>query len=140
MKLRLYREADEEAVVGLWNTVFPDPTEWNAPRFIAAKKLATQRDLFFVAVAVGTVVGTAMGGLDGHQGRLYAVAVRPDSRRRRIGSGLVRRVEAALVSLGCPKLNLQLHPSNAHVVAFYERLGYSIEGGGSMGKRLPAAP
>jgi hypothetical protein len=75
VQIRPYLEDDEDGVVTLWNRVFPNPTAWNEPRFTIAKKLATQRDLFFVAVLDGTVVGTAMGGFDGHRGWLYTVAV-----------------------------------------------------------------
>jgi hypothetical protein len=49
---------------------------------------------------------------------------------------LVRRVESALAALGCPKLNLQVLGPNAAVVAFYERLGYSVEDRVSMGKLI----
>src|SRR5580658_2846926 len=105
VKVRPYRDEDEETVVALWNRVFPNPSPWNEPRFAIAKKAGMQRDLFFVAVITGSVVGTAMGGFDGHRGWLYTVAVHPDWQRRSIGSTLVRRVEAELVALGCPKLN-----------------------------------
>jgi ribosomal protein S18 acetylase RimI-like enzyme len=136
ISLRPYREDDEDEVTALWNSVFPDPKAWNEPRFIIAKKLALQRELFFVAVSEGAVVGTAMGGFDGHRGWLYTVAVRPDKQRRAIGSALVRRIETALGALGCPKLNLQVRPPNMGAVAFYESLGYSVEERISMGKRL----
>jgi ribosomal protein S18 acetylase RimI-like enzyme len=134
VEIRRYRDGDEESVVELWSTVFPNPAARNAPRLVIAQKVATQRALFFVAVSDGSVVGTAMGGYDGHRGWLYTVAVRPDLRRRGIGRALVQRVEASLVALGCPKLNLQIVTSNASVVAFYERLGYSVEERISMGK------
>jgi ribosomal protein S18 acetylase RimI-like enzyme len=137
-QVRLYRDGDEEAVVALWSGVFPSPSPWNDPRFVIAKKTTTQRDLFFVAVVEGSVVGTAMGGYDGHRGWLYTVAVHPDWQRRAIGTALVRRVEVALIALGCPKLNLQVVTSNAGVVAFYARLGYAVEERVSMGKRLGA--
>ena len=136
--VRCYRDDDEEAVVAIWSRVFPDPAPWNAPRFAIAKKTATQRELFFVAVDEGAVVGTAMGGFDGHRGWLYKVAVLPDWQRRSIGTALVRRVEAELYALGCSKLNLQVVAPNAGVVAFYERLGYAVEERVSMGKRLGA--
>jgi ribosomal protein S18 acetylase RimI-like enzyme len=136
ISLRPYREDDEDAVTALWNSVFPGATPWNEPRVIIAKKLALQRELFFVAVSEEAVVGTAMGGFDGHRGWLYTVAVRPDKQRRAIGSALVRRIENALTALGCPKLNLQVRPPNIGAVAFYESLGYSVEERISMGKRL----
>ena len=136
VEVRPYRGEDEETVVALWNRVFPNPSPWNEPRFVIATKAATQHDLFFVAVVDGSVVGTAMGGFDGHRGWLYAVAVHPDWQRRSIGTTLVRRVETELVALGCPKLNLQVRASSASVVAFYQRLGFAVEERVSMGKRL----
>ncbi len=117
-------------------TYSKSPNHWNDPRFVIAKKLAIQADLFFVAVEDRVIVGTAMGGYDGHRGWLYTVAVRSDVRRRGIGSALVRRVESALATLGCPKINLQVLATNAIVVAFYERLGYAVEERVSMGKSL----
>jgi ribosomal protein S18 acetylase RimI-like enzyme len=135
-EVRVYRESDEDAVVALWNVVFPNPEPWNEPRFVLAKKLAMHDDLLFVAVVDDATVGTAMGGFDGHRGWLYTVAVRMDLRRRGIGSTLVRSVESALAALGCPKVNLQVRSSNAEVIAFYERLGYAVEERVSMGKRL----
>jgi ribosomal protein S18 acetylase RimI-like enzyme len=132
----VYRPDDESAVMALWREAFPDPAPWNEPRLVIEKKLATQPDLFFVAISEGTIAGTAMGGFDGHRGWLYTVAVRSEMRRLGIGTALVRHVEAALRDLGCPKLNLQVLASNAPVVAFYARLGYAIEERISMGKRL----
>ena len=86
--IRPYRETDEESVVELWSEVFPNPAPRNAPRLVIAQKLQRQPDLFFVAVRQGSVVGTAMGGYDGHRGWLYTVAVRPGLQRRGIGRAL----------------------------------------------------
>jgi len=134
--VRSYRESDEESVVALWSAVFPDPLPRNAPRLVLEKKLRLQRELFFVALSEGAVVGTAMGGYDGHRGWLYTVAVRQDMQRRGIGRTLVERVVAALAALGCPKVNLQVLPTNAAVVGFYERLGFAVEERISMGKSI----
>jgi len=134
VRIRLYCEADEPSVTELWGAVFPNPAPRNVPRLVIAQKLATQRELFFVADANGSVVGTAMGGYDGHRGWLYTVAVHPERQRRGIGRALVQRLEASLVALGCQKVNLQVLSSNAAVVGFYERLGYGVEERISMGK------
>jgi ribosomal protein S18 acetylase RimI-like enzyme len=136
--IRPYREPDEESVAQLWSAVFPNPAPRNVPRSVIEQKLAMQRDLFFVAEIDGVVVGTAMGGYDGHRGWLYTVAVRADLQRRGIGRALVEHVEGALVALGCPKLNLQVVSSNAAVVSFYQRLGYVVEERISLAKVLPA--
>jgi hypothetical protein len=53
-----------------------------------------------------------------------------------LGTRLVRTAEAALIELGCPKVNLQVRASNAAVVAFYRALGYSIEERLSLSRRV----
>jgi ribosomal protein S18 acetylase RimI-like enzyme len=45
-------------------------------------------------------------------------------------------MESALIARGCLKINLQVRTSNSGVIAFYEKLGYSVENIISMGKRL----
>ncbi len=134
--IRSFEDGDEEAVAALWRKVFPDDPPWNEPALMMAKKRAVQRELFLVATENGVLAGTAMGGYDGHRGWVYAVAVRPDLRRRGIGARLMARLESALKRLGCPKINLQVRAGNEAVVAFYRRLGYSVEERVSLGKLL----
>jgi ribosomal protein S18 acetylase RimI-like enzyme len=136
MDIRPFEERDEPAVIQLWNAIFPEDRPWNDPAEIIRRKRAVQRELFFVAVVDADVVGTALGGYDGHRGWVYHVAVSPAHRRLGIGSALLRRVEDALCRAGCPKINLQVHAGNAGVVAFYEQLGYRVEERISMGKPL----
>ena len=134
IEVRTYEESDEAAVAALWREVFPDEPAHNVPEEVITRKLAVQRELFFVAVEDGEIVGTAMAGYDGHRGWVYAVAVKPSHRRRGIGAALMARVEEGLRAAGCPKLNLQVRASNRVAVAFYERLGYAVEERVSMGK------
>ena len=136
MHIRPYQDADQQAVIALWREVLPDSAPHNDPATAIRKKLAVERDLFFVAADEGAVVGTVVGGYDGHRGWVYSVAVKPQQQRRGIGSALLRRLEAALADRGCLKVNLQVRASNAAVIAFYERLGYTVEERVSMGKRL----
>jgi ribosomal protein S18 acetylase RimI-like enzyme len=136
MQVRPYQDGDEAAVIALWAEVLPDSAPHNDPATSLRKKLAVDRDLLFVAAAGAVVVGTAMGGYDGHRGWVYSVAVSPGHRRAGIGTALLRRLEQALAERGCLKVNLQVRASNAGVVAFYETLGYTIEERVSMGKRL----
>ncbi|CAB3799840.1 Acetyltransferase YpeA [Paraburkholderia ultramafica] len=84
------------------------------------------------------IVGTVMGGYDGHRGWLYSLAVDESLRRHGIGTRLVAHVEHALTGLGCPKLNLQVLSTKAEVRAFYEALGYRADAVISLGKRLDA--
>jgi ribosomal protein S18 acetylase RimI-like enzyme len=136
MEIRTYEDRDEQAVIALWAEVLSDSAPHNDPATSLRNKRAVDRELLLVAVVDNAVVGTVMGGYDGHRGWVYSVAVAPAHRRRGIGGALLRRLEAVLVERGCLKVNLQVRSSNAGVVAFYESLGYAVEERVSMGKRL----
>ena len=129
--------AHQAAVVHLWKDTFGYETAHNEPNLVIAKKVALHDGLFFVALQDHLVVGTVMGGYDGHRGWIYSLAVDPDHQRRGLGSHLVRHLEARLAELGCLKINLQILASHASVEAFYRSLGYLTEERISMGKRLP---
>ena len=137
MLIRTFQDADAPVVAALWGEVFAGERPHNdAPRIFAEKR-EVQPDLFFVAEADGAVVGTVVAGYDGHRGWLYRVAVEPRVQRSGIGTALVRHAEAALVALGCPKINLQVRTSNAAVIAFYKKLGWDVEELLSLGKIVP---
>jgi hypothetical protein len=134
--IRTFNESDTQGVIELWRSVSVGSAPHNDPATAIRQKLAVDRDLFLVADLDAQIVGTVMGGYDGHRGWLYAVAVHSDCRRRRIGGGLIRQMEHALAERGCLKVNLQVVASNAEAVKFYETLGYEVEERVSMGKRL----
>lgn len=134
--IRPYEDTDEPAVIALWNEERADTAPHNDPATVIRNRLSVDRDLFLVAVIDGVVVGTVIGGYDGHRGWVYAVMVGRSYRRKRVGSALLRRLETLLAARGCLKVNLQVRATNAGVVAFYEQLGYTVEERISMGKRL----
>jgi ribosomal protein S18 acetylase RimI-like enzyme len=138
MQIRLFTEADTASVRALWSSIFASPTPHNDPDTAIRKKLAVQPELFFVAEIEGVVVGTVMGGYDGHRGWIYSLAVHPPFRNRGVGTALMRHIERQLALRGCPKINLQLLPTNAATAAFYQKLGYAVEERVSLGKVLPA--
>ena len=125
-----------EQVAALWRGVFGYETARNDPGLSIDRKIAVEDGLFFVAVAEAEVVGTIMGGYDGHRGWLYSLAVAPAHRRRGIGKKLVVHAEQALAERGCVKINLQILEENAAVAKFYEALGFVVEKRISMGKQL----
>lgn len=136
MDVRPFRQADHDAVVALWRESFPDAPPRNDPVRDIARKLGVQPELFLVAVVDGRIAGTVMAGYDGHRGWVHLVAVDPRYRRRGVGSALMRRAEALLDAMGCPKLNLQVRPTTPEIVGFYESLGFEVEERISMGKVL----
>ena len=136
--ITLYTDATHRTqVIALWQTVFGYESAHNRPDLAIDKKFAVADDLFFVAMAGNTVVGTIMAGYYGHRGWIYSVAVAPTHRRQGIGSQLVTHAERALTERGCMKINLQVMPENEKVAAFYTALGYAVEPRISMGKKIP---
>lgn len=134
--VRRFTPADEPGVVALWSEVFAGDPPWNEPRAMLAKKLARDPELVFVAVVDARVVGAVLAGYDGVRGWIYHLAVLPTERRRKIATRLMHAAEAALVELGCAKVNLQVRATNSVVIGFYRSLGYDLEERASLGKRL----
>jgi ribosomal protein S18 acetylase RimI-like enzyme len=135
MEIREYDEADEGALIALWERceLF---VPWNDPRKDIARKLRAGRDLFLVGLVEGKIIASVMGGYDGHRGWLYYVAVAPEQRQQGHGRRIIAALEAKLIARGCPKINLQVRSHNRQVIAFYESLGYIESDLASMGKRL----
>jgi len=135
MQIRKYRQNDEEALVALWQTIFPDDPPHNAPRKVITEKCKVD-DLIFVIEQDSALIGACMAGYDGHRGWLYAVGVLPDYRRSGMGAALVKHAMAALEKIGCKKVNLQIRSTNTQVASFYNTLGFKAEDRISMGRFL----
>ena len=122
-------------MVSLWRAcglVVP----WNDPAKDIRRKLRVQREMFLVGWRGSRLVATVMAGYEGHRGWINYLTVAPDYRRHGLGKRLMEEAEALLRGLGCAKINLQVRSSNAEVIEFYKRIGYSIDDVVSMGKRL----
>lgn len=135
MEIREYNEADENAVINLWEQcgmIVP----WNDPRKDIARKLRVDRDLFLVGLVNNKIIASVMGGYDGHRGWIYYLAVAEDFQLLGYGRKIMEVLEARLIARGCPKINLQVRAHNRKVIAFYESLGYKESDLVSMGKRL----
>ncbi len=136
IRIRPFQESDTDAVVSLWISTLGYSAPHNEPHRAIREKVRFQGELFFVAIEGGVVVGTVMGGYDGHRGWIYSLAVSAKLRRQGIGTSLMEHVERALEKLGCPKINLQVLTPNKGAVEFYKKLGYSVEERINMGKLL----
>ena len=123
LQIRPFEVGDESAAVALWRDCgLLRP--WNDPH----KDIARDGE--------NVLVGTAMGGYDGHRGSVYYLAVAPGRQRLAIGRSLMERVEQQLLAMGCPKINVLVRTTNVQVIAFYEKLGYARDDAFSLGKRL----
>jgi ribosomal protein S18 acetylase RimI-like enzyme len=136
VEIRPFQPGDRQAVISLWDEVFPDDPPWNEPATVIERKLTVQPELFLVALVDGRIVGTVLAGFDGVRGWVHHLGVHGSCRRQGVASALMRAAEEGLAALGCPKLNLQVRATNAPVVAFYRAIGYDVEERTSLAKRL----
>jgi len=135
MEIRPFEDADEPAVIQLWDRCgLLRP--WNDPGKDIARKKRVQRELFLVGTVEGAIVASAMAGYDGHRGWINYLAVDPARRRQGLGAALMNELERKLRSLGCAKINLQIRRDNPDAIAFYQRIGFLEDAVLSFGKRL----
>jgi len=134
--IRPFAPRDTEAVVALWQACGLTRPQ-NDPRKDVARKLKVNPEWFLVAEqAGGEIVGTVMAGYEGHRGWINYLGVAPALQRGGLGRLLMAEAETRLRAAGCPKINLQVRPDNRAAIAFYERIGFAVEGAVSLGKRL----
>ena len=135
--IRPFAPRDTESVVSLWQDTGLTRS-WNNPHLDIQRKLAVQPELFLVAIDGDDVVGSVMGGYDGHRGWIYYLATSPRRRGEGIARTLVETVEEALLEMGCPKVQLMVREGNDGVLGFYDALGYERFDVATTGKRLIA--
>jgi len=126
MPIRPYLDADQAAVVALWEAC-ELTRAWNPPAGDIALLRASGHGEILLAEEGGAVVGSVMVGHDGHRGWVYYLAADPARRGAGIGRDLMAAAEQWLRARGVRKLELMVRKSNAGVVAFYEHLGYETE-------------
>lgn len=151
MRYRHFRNTDPPGLVALWNEALTGRGAVEL-RSAAPLEIAVLNKPFFdpaglfVAEDDGRLVGFAHGGfgptedltaLDRSVGVVCAVAVRPESRRRLIGTELVRRVEAYLTAGGAT--TLLAGPSRPNK-PFYMGLYGGSNAGGFLDSDADAAP
>ena len=135
MQIRLFQPQDQDAVIQLWQACGLVRT-WNDPAQDIARKLQVQPELFLVGMVRGELMASVMAGYEGHRGWVNYLAVAPAHQRNAHARTLMQEVERLLLARGCPKVNLQIRSSNAHVIAFYKAIGYAQDDVVSMGRRL----
>ena len=121
--IRPFQEKDTQQVIELWqvcNLIRP----WNNPEQDIIRKQQVSDQLFLVLECNDRIIGTVMGGYDGHRGFMNYLAINPKFRGNGYGSMLVTTIEDKLKALGCPKIHLLIRSDNAQVSDFYTNLDY----------------
>ena len=120
-------ESDLDEMLALWRDaplrISPTDTPTGLRRHIAL----SGRFALALCAADGTIIGTVLGSDDGRRGWINHLAVRRDHQHNGYGARLVQALIARLTAAGCEKLNLLVINNNAHVVPFYESLGFALD-------------
>ena len=135
MNIRPYADADQTAVVALWQAC-ELTRPWNDPVKDIARKQGIQPEWFLVGEIDGTLIASVMFGYDGHRGWMNYLAVVPERQGQGHAKALIAQGEALLLAAGCPKISLMVRRSNTQVLGFYQALGYGQDDVVSLGKRL----
>ena len=123
IRIRAYQDKDREQVISLWKTC-KLTRPWNDPNKDLDRKKGVGNELFIILEVENQLIGTVMGGYDGHRGVMNYLAIHPGFRGNGFGKLLVKEVEKRLVEKGCPKVNLLVRSDNAEVGSFYESINY----------------
>jgi RimJ/RimL family protein N-acetyltransferase len=125
--IRTIVESDLDEMLALWRDaplrISPTDTPTGLRRHIAL----SGRFALALCAADGTIIGTVLGSDDGRRGWINHLAVRRDHQHNGYGARLVEALAARLTAAGCEKLNLLVVKNNAHVVPFYESLGFALD-------------
>ncbi len=135
LTIRTFTEIDRNAVVRLWTEcglVYPQ----NDPHRDIDRKTAHGLEYFLVAILDRSIVGSVMGGYEGHRGWVNYLAVAPQHQRNGIARELMDELERRLRRVGCAKINLQIRSNNTSVMEFYRRIGFVQDEVICMGRRL----
>ncbi len=133
--IELYQADDEADIISLWQEcelVVP----WNNPLTDIERKTGDSPHLFFVGRFDEELVASCMAGYDGHRGWIYFLAVRKAHRRKGLAARLTSHVEASLIEMGCPKLEMMVRNSNTSVISFYRNIGFNPDPVMVLSKRL----
>ena len=135
MIFRDFSSADTAGVVALWQECgLTRP--WNDPVKDIRRKQTDKNGAFWVVCRGDEVIASVMIGYDGHRGTINYLAIAPVFQRSGLGAELMRRAEAFLIEIACPKVSFCVRKDNLSVLAFYDRLGYSADDVHFLGKRL----
>jgi len=115
-------EADIECVMGLENEIFGDP--WPKNAFL--EQLSDPKWGTLVAEATGEIVGYACYLTIDTEGHLTNMAVAKPYRRKSVAKQLLEAIFELVIGAGCEYILLEVRPSNAEAIAFYEKHEFSV--------------
>jgi ribosomal protein S18 acetylase RimI-like enzyme len=119
--------ADADAILAIEEAAFESPADRFKPQQIR-RLIENPRARVAVAVRDGAVVGWTVALIRTHRrwrsGRVYSVAVRPESAGTGVGRALIGALLATLGDEGITRVYLEVRATNAGAIALYTSVGF----------------
>ena len=91
IKIRQYADSDQEKVIKLWE-LCELTRQWNNPIKDIQRKLIVQSELFLVLEKDDEILGSIMGGFDGHRGSVNYLGIHPKHKNKGFGKLLMKKI------------------------------------------------
>lgn len=124
--VRVARAGDVDEILALELASFTHAGEMFDRRQVRGL-IASRTALTRIVLADGKVIGWAVGLLRRRgrvSGRLYGLAVHPDSQGRGLGRRLAEAILLALQEQGAQRLYLEVRRDNTRAIALYTSMGF----------------
>jgi len=127
MQIRPAQPHDLDAILALEQASFPSP--WSGEMY--ALEFERELGVFLVAEEIATgvarteeLIGYVCAWVVEDECHLLKLAVRPESRRKGMGSALLSELTAAAMARGADKFWLEVRENNLAALCFYRRHDY----------------
>ncbi|MDK2982057.1 MAG: [ribosomal protein S18]-alanine N-acetyltransferase [Chloroflexota bacterium] len=111
-----------EQLLAIESQCFSPADAWSAADF---KQWLNTNPYFCVAAEIdGQLVGAIFGRIQRYRLNVGSCAIHPDHRRQGVAAALLAELEKRAKSFSIHQLDLEVRPSNADGLAFWQRMGF----------------
>jgi ribosomal protein S18 acetylase RimI-like enzyme len=126
LRIRAATPDDLDTVLAFWKTA-AEGTSISDDRAGVERLVERDAEALILAERDGELLGTVIAGFDGWRCHLYRLAVRPDHRRRGIGTALLAAAEERFVRLGGRRGEAMVLVDNERAHHAWRAAGYAPE-------------
>jgi ribosomal-protein-alanine acetyltransferase len=127
IRVRDFRASDIDAVMGIQQHSVTAST-WTRAHYLVITKRQNDRRHALVIEEDGEVGGFVVGTKIGDEWEIENLAIKPDARRRGLGSHLVGEFINLAKAIGAKAIFLEVRESNHAARALYEKWAFTEEG------------